>query len=138
MPLAQAVELTLGGHLAQNRTWVLPSRLRYFDPEKRRSGLPEDIAALVEKLTADAVTVSLVNVNPIEARSLQVQAGGYGEHQFTGVSWNGRRLKLESPVATVRLAPGSGAQLTFSMDPYVNLPSRAQPWGRDEARKITR
>jgi hypothetical protein len=134
----QLVELTLGGYFARGRIWVLHSRLRYFDPEKRRSGLPPDVAALVEKLAADSVTVSLVNTNPVEARSLQVQAGGYGEHQFTGVAWNGKKLDFDSPVAMVRLAPGSGAKMTFSMNRYVNLPTLSQPWDRDAVRKIPR
>ena len=124
------VELTLGGSLAAGRIWVLHSRLRYFDPEKRRSGLPQDVAALVEKLTADAVTVTLVNTNQLEPRTLDVQAGGYGEHQFTAVSANGKKTLLQSPVLTVRLAPGAGSRLTLSMNRYVNRPTLAQPWNR--------
>jgi len=124
------VELTLGGSLAAGRIWVLHSRLRYFDPEKRRSGLPQDVAALVEKLTADAVAVTLVNTNQLEPRTLDVQAGGYGEHQFTAISANGKKTLLQSPVLTVRLAPGAGSKLTLSMNRYVNRPTLAQPWNR--------
>ena len=98
------VQLTLGGYFAAGRIWVLHSRLRYFDPEKRRSCLPEGVAALVEKLTADSVTVTLVNTNQIEPRVLDVQAGGYGEHQFTAVSANGKNTPFQSSIFTVRLA----------------------------------
>src|SRR5262249_44296579 len=39
------IELMLGGiHLDRNAA-VLHCRLRYFDPERRRAGLPEDVAA---------------------------------------------------------------------------------------------
>ena len=133
------VQLTLGGYLAAGRIWVLHSRLRYFDPEKRRSGLPQDVAALVEKLTADSVTVTLVNTNQLEPRMLDVQAGGYGEHQFTAVSANGKKTLLQSPVLTVRLAPGAGSRLTLSMNRYVNRPTLAQPWNRREsvAKKVS-
>ena len=124
------VQLTLGGYFAAGRIWVLHSRLRYFDPEKRRSGLPQDVAALVEKLTADSVTVTLVNTNQLEPRVLDVQAGGYGEHQFTEVSANGKKTPLQSPVLTVRLAPGAGSRLILSMNRYVNRPTLAQPWNR--------
>lgn len=124
------VQLTLGGYFAAGRIWVLHSRLRYFDPEKRRSGLPQDVAALVEKLTADAVTVTLVNTDQLEPRTVDVQAGGYGEHQFTAVAANGTKTPLASPVVTVRLAPGAGSRLTFSMNRYVNRPTLAQPWNR--------
>ena len=123
-------ELTTGGFFANGRVWVLHSRLRYFDPENRRSGLPQDVAALVEKLTDDSVVVTLVNTNQVEARTVDVQAGGYAEHQFTGVSWEGGEKQLDSPTLTVRLEPGSGQKLTFSMKRYANQPSLAQPWNR--------
>ena len=124
------VQLTLGGYLAAGRIWVLHSRLRYFDPERRRSGLPQDVAALVEKLTADSVTVTLVNTNQLEPRVLDMQAGAYGEHQFTAVSANGKKTTLQSPVLTVQLAPGAGSRLTLSMNRYVNRPTLAHPWNR--------
>jgi hypothetical protein len=50
------VELALGGLPPGRVGSVLHCRLRYFDPGKRRAGLPDDVAALVEKLTADQAT----------------------------------------------------------------------------------
>jgi hypothetical protein len=44
------VNLMLGGLHSGNKTLVLHSRVRYFDADKRRSGLPDDVAALVERL----------------------------------------------------------------------------------------
>jgi hypothetical protein len=79
---AALTNLTLGGYFASGRVWTLHSRFRYFDPVNRRAGLPEDVSALVRKLGADSATLTLVNVNPIEARG--VQAGGYGEHRLMG------------------------------------------------------
>src|SRR5262249_22710840 len=58
------------------RARVLFSSLRYFDAVKNRAGIPEDVAALVEKITSESVTVTLVNVNQTESRELLVQAGG--------------------------------------------------------------
>lgn len=123
-------ELTTGGFFSRGRVWVLHSRLRYFDPEERRSGLPQDVAALVEEMTDDSVVVSLVNTNQVEARTVDVQAGGYAEHQFTGVTWDGGKKDLDSNVLTVRLEPGSGTKLTFRMKRYANQPSLVQPWNR--------
>ena len=60
--------LTLGGYFARGRIWVLHSRFRYFDPERRRAGLPPDVGALVEKLGADSATI--VNTNPLEPRTV--------------------------------------------------------------------
>ncbi len=122
--------LTLGGYFARGRIWVLHSRLRYFDPVQRRSGLPSDVGALVTKLRDDSVNVTLVNTNQVEAREVQVQAGAYGEHQFTGVSVDGTHQSVDAPYVTVRLEPGCGASLELSMKRYVNQPTLAQPWNR--------
>ena len=39
------IELALGGLPPMNRGKLLFSRLRYFDPDKRRAGMPEPVAA---------------------------------------------------------------------------------------------
>ncbi len=123
-------QLMLGGYFASGRIWALHSRLRYFDPVARRSGVPEGVSALVSKLEGDRVTVTLVNTNQIEARDVIVQAGGYGEHQFTGIRQSGRSRRLDTPLVSVHLEPGAGAEMTFSMRRYVNPPTLAQPWNR--------
>ncbi len=121
-------ELMLGGYLSGN-IWSLHSRFRYFDPEGRRSGPPPEVAALVEKLEADSATVTLVNVNPVEARAMVVQGGAYGEHQLLSVSQEGRSSGIDHRFVTVRLEPGCGARLVFRMKRYANQPTLAQPWG---------
>ena len=121
--------LTMGAYLAGN-IWTLHSRFRYFDPVRRRAGLPEDVGALVEKLEADAATLVLVNVDAVEPRTVVVQAGGYGEHRFDSVEVNGKTQTISGPLLNVRLEPGSGARLRFRMARYVNPPTLAQPWDR--------
>lgn len=121
--------LTMGAYLAGN-IWSLHARFRYFDPERRRAGLPEDMAALVEKLEADAATLVLVNIDPVEPRTMVVQAGGYGEHRFDSVEIEGKTMTLAGPLLNVRLEPGAGARMRFRMARYVNPPTLAQPWDR--------
>ena len=123
-------ELMLGGYFARGKVWAMHSRLRYFDPAERRSGIPKDVASLVSKLTDNSVTVTLVNTNQVEAREVQVQAGGYGEHQFKGVKMNGQSQSFDAGWLNVKLDPGAGATLELSMDRYVNPPTLAQPWNR--------
>jgi len=125
----ELVKLTLGGFFA-GRIWILHSRFRYFDPERRRAGLPPDVGALVERLAADSATLTLVNLNPIEPRSVIVQAGGYGEHQFDSAELAGRSVAIGGPLVTVRLAPGCGGRIVFRMTRYKNLPTFAHPWDR--------
>ncbi len=122
--------LTLGGYFANGRIWTLHSRLRYFDPDTRRSGLPDGVAALVEKLTGDSVTVTLVNTNQVEPRTVAVQAGGYAEHRFISVTQGGETTAIDHPYVTVRMEPGAGNRLTFKMKRYANRPTLAQPWQR--------
>jgi hypothetical protein len=124
------VNLTLGGYFSRGRIWVLHSRFRYFDPDRRRAGLPEDVGALVEKLGPDSATVTLVNVNALDPRTVAVQAGGYGEHRFDTVTAGGKTTAVGGPVLTVRLEPGSGARLVFRMTRYANRPTFAFPWDR--------
>jgi hypothetical protein len=92
--------------------------------------LPEDVGALVEKLGADSATVTLVNVNPVEARTLVVQAGSYAEHQFESVTLDGQTVDVNRPWLTVRLEPGAGSRMAFRMARYSNQPTLAQPWDR--------
>jgi hypothetical protein len=124
------IELALGGIHLDRTAAVLHCRLRYFDPVRRRAGLPEDIAARVEKLTADAAVVTLVNVSQIDPRTVIVQAGGYAEHEFVRVETEGRKWDVNGTSFTVRLAPGAGARLTLRMRRYANPPTFAFPWDR--------
>jgi hypothetical protein len=122
-------ELAWGAYLSGN-IWSVHARVRYFDPERRRAGLPDDVAALVEKLTADSVTVTLVNINQVEPRNVVIQAGGYGEHQFGSATVGGRTVPIQSSWVTARLAPGAGARLELQTKRYVNPPSALFPWDR--------
>lgn len=136
MPLNPAtvgalVNLTLGGLGPKHQGEVLHCRVRYFDPEARRPGLPPDVGALVESLEADATTLDLVNLDPTTAHTMVVQAGGYGEHTFASISQNGNTTPVNQPLVTVRLAPGAGSRLVIAMKRYANPPTLAQPWDRE-------
>ncbi|MCS6850185.1 MAG: hypothetical protein NZ700_03325 [Gemmataceae bacterium] len=124
------IELMLGGLPPGRSGSVLFCRLRYFDPERRRAGLPDDVAALLDRLTADQTAVTLVNVNAAEPRTVIIQAGAYAEHRFTGLRLNDQEVPLQGPTCTVRLAPGAGARLVFTMQRYVQQPTLSFPWDR--------
>lgn len=123
------VELVLGGLRPGRSGSALFCSLRYFDPDKRRAGLPEDVAALVDELTADRVSVTLVNVSQLESRSVIIQSGGYAEHRFTTVKIGSEKSRpIDSTHVTVKLAPGAGTRLTFLMKRYSERPTMAFPW----------
>ena len=124
------IELMLGGLPPGKVGTLLHCRLRYFDPTARRAGIPRGVAALVTKMTAEEVTLTLVNTNQVDPRAVIVQAGGYAEHQFTAVTVGGRGVSVQAPCFTVRLAPGAGSQLVIRMKRYANQPTLAFPWDR--------
>ncbi len=122
------VNLTLGGIHPGRSGGPLHCRLRYFDPLRRRAGLPPDVAALVTELTADATEVVLVNVHQTQSRELIAQMGGYGEHRCDEIELADRRVPMRDSRFRVRLAPGCGATLRIKNSRYVNPPTLAHPW----------
>ncbi len=126
--VANLVRLTMGGLHHGNRTLVLHSRLRYFDPDRRRPGLPLDVAALVERLGDDRAVVTLVNLSPVHARRVIVQAGSYGEHRFTTATVDGQAFPVDGRHLEIALDPAAGARIELGMKRYVHQPTLAWPW----------
>ncbi|UQZ81184.1 hypothetical protein SK3146_00340 [Paenibacillus konkukensis] len=128
------VQLTWGAPMHISHGGLQHARLRYFDADGRRPGLPEQVGALVEALTEDGATVTLVNVGLTAERTVIVQAGGFGEHRFEqAVCYNERGertavVPIGSRWLEVKLAPGSGVRLELTMLRYVNAPTYATPW----------
>jgi hypothetical protein len=122
------VELMLGGFHPGRRGAPLHARLRYFDPEARRAGVPPDVAALVDRLGDEEAAVTLVNVNQVHGRTLVVQAGAYAEHRFLEARVGGERHYLDSPYLKVRLEPGCGARLELRMKRYAHPPTLRFPF----------
>jgi hypothetical protein len=125
------LNLTLGANDPGSAGNILHSRLRYFDPEKRRAGLADDVAALVEKIGPGEVVVTLVNTNPVHPRAVTVQMGAYAEHQCDSVSVGGKSLQVGGPHFLVRLGPGAGDRLTIAMRRYARQPTLAFPWDQE-------
>ncbi|HLH72421.1 MAG TPA: hypothetical protein VKX96_03985, partial [Chloroflexota bacterium] len=126
-------QLMLGGLPTGRVGYPLHCRLRYFDPTRRRAGIPEDVAALVEKLTADEVVVTLVNTSVLQSRTVIVQGGAYAEHEIIDVTLG----EVTSPVGhshfQVQLGPGAGSQLRIRTMCYANQPTLAFPWSASKA-----
>ena len=69
------VQLMWGALLPGREGGLLNARLRYFDPDRKRAGLPEDVAALVSELSDSRTTVTLVN-QPLLTVQLDPGCGG--------------------------------------------------------------
>lgn len=108
----------------------LYARLRYFDAEARRAGVPEDVAALIDQMTADETAVTLVNLSPTQSREIVIQGGGYGEHRIKTATVDGKTQPVNASAFTLKLAPGAGTRVVLAMDRYVNPPTLKFPWDR--------
>ena len=128
--------------------------LRYFDPRNDRAGMPEDVAALVEKIEPDHLALVLVNTHQTEPREVLVQAGAYGQHTFTQVKFpvpaaeppplvdnKGRiesfrtdpgqaaeSVEVNRHFFRVLLEPGCGGRLELGLQRHDRRPSLAFPW----------
>jgi hypothetical protein len=129
-PVATAalLNLTLGANDPGSAGNILHSRVRYFDPVRRRAGLPEDVAALVEKIGPAELVLTLVNTNPVQARQVIVQMGAYAEHHCDSVSASAKSWKIDAPHFRARLEAGAGDRLTIRMRRYAHQPTLAFPW----------
>jgi hypothetical protein len=143
------VQLTLGAPQIVYNGGLLMCPLRYFDADQLRPGLPQDVAALVESVSAEQAVVTLVNLSPFAARRVIVQAGGFGEHRFTEVAYDrrtseypGSQKRYAAPTLTtetvtervdgttlqVELPPATVIRLALGMERFVNDPTYALPW----------
>jgi hypothetical protein len=124
------VQLMWGALLPGREGGLLNARLRYFDPDRKRAGVPEDVAALVSEIADRRTTVTLINLNASQPRTVIVQGGGYGEHQLVSVTRGGKTTPINAALLTVRLDPGCGQKIVLEMTRYANRPTVLHPWHR--------
>ncbi|OGV75001.1 MAG: hypothetical protein A3K19_12155 [Lentisphaerae bacterium RIFOXYB12_FULL_65_16] len=122
------VQLTMGGVMPIYNGGLLNVSVRYFDAEEKRPGLPADVAALVSRVAQDGIDLSVCNLHPTQSRRLIVQAGAYGEHQFTTLCLQGETHAIDDKWFELRVEPGCRADLTLGMQRYKNRPSLEEPF----------
>ena len=136
--VASLLQLTMGALHIARPPWSpsspnqggapLHARLRHFDPARKRAGLPEDVAVLVEKLEPGRTGFSIVNLNPKETRALVIQGGAYGEHQIQAIHDRTKSRAIDHHHFPLWLAPGCGTYLELTMKRYANAPTLKFPW----------
>ena len=126
------VQLMLGAPNHIYHGGLLHASVRYFDPARKRPGLPPDVAALVERLTPDGIRLRLVNLHPTEPRTVTVQAGMFAEHEFTRVRqvvhYPYQFDKIDSRHFNVELVPAGVGRLEVDMRRFVHAPTYVFPW----------
>ncbi|MBD2847356.1 hypothetical protein IDH44_19315 [Paenibacillus sp. IB182496] len=128
------VQLMWGAPMHISHGGLQHGRVRYYDGQRRRPGLPADTAALVERLEDERVTLTLVNLSMGEERVVIVQSGVFGEHAWTRAErYDEQDVKVGETALSgrwfaVRLAPGAGVRLRLGMRRYCAQPSYETPW----------
>ena len=117
---------------------LLQARVRYYDSDRRRPGLPGDVASLVERISPTSTIISLVNLGHVP-RAVIVQAGAFAEHRIETIAFaplepTGNRAPSQrqdgnaDAFVEVRLAPRAATRLTLTMTPRALAPSYRGPW----------
>ena len=143
------LHLTIGAPQVIYNGGLLYAPIRYFDAEQQRPGLPADVAALVEQITAAQIEVLLVNLNPVDSRTMIVQGGTFGEHRFSTVTYDvlqsdypgklyARTMpmirttthtqRIDDRYLRVVLPPGTQIRLRIGLDRLALPPTYAFPW----------
>ncbi|MCU4742487.1 hypothetical protein [Natronoglomus mannanivorans] len=123
------LQLTMGAPQPVYYGGLVMAQVRHFDPERERPGLPPGVAALVERVDDDGIELTLINCGG-QDRELVVQAGAYGEHEFTAVRTDGEsdERRPESSAIHVALPSGTRVSIDANLERFANDPSYAFPW----------
>jgi hypothetical protein len=117
------IQMAMGTPGAVYHGGLLHATVRYFDAEKKRPGLPQGVAALVDKIDEYGTSLILVNTDPIAGKSLIVQAGAFGEHSFSSVKVDeNEQYSVGASHFQVNLGPFTQLHLHAAMDRFSGRP----------------
>ncbi|WP_410618642.1 hypothetical protein [Amycolatopsis sp. cmx-8-4] len=144
------VQLTWGAPQVVYNGGLQQARVRYYDAQARRPGLPPSVSALVSGIDPDATVLDLVNLDPEERRTVIVQAGAFAEHHIRTArhsvcddpSWIGdlydyghgepavtsASIDVEGPWLEVELPRSTRVRLTLRLALRARPPSYATPF----------
>lgn len=126
------VQLMLGAPNHIYHGGLLNTSVRYFDPANKRPGIPQDVAALVKRITSKSITLELANLHPTESRKVIIQGGMFGEHQIKRVrqviDYPYQFYTIDNAFFELDLGPGAVGELEIDIKRFVNTPSYRFPW----------
>ncbi len=142
------MQLTLGSPQVVYYGGMFNTRLRYFDTQRRRPGLPQDVAALVRGPGLERFGLELVNTSAFAEREVVVQAGGLAEHRFVRATYQEatspypgttgayapeplttrpQTLELGATHFKVKLPPATCLRLELEVERHTQAPSYRGP-----------
>ena len=129
------VQLMWGAPMHITHGGLQYAAVRYYDADAQRPGLPPGVAALVDNVTDDQVSLTLMNTSGTVG-NVVVQAGSFREHRFetaTLMDESGNELAssdIGSEWFEVNLDAGAVARLRLGVTRFVNDPSYETPWSK--------
>jgi hypothetical protein len=142
-------QLTWGAPQVVYNGGLTQGRVRYYDAQRHRPGLPPDVAALVSSLDPAATTVTWSTCplpgpapswcRPAVTRSTTSRprtipaphpgwAGQHTEYVSHDVEVTGREIAVGGPWLDVELPPGTEVTLTLRLRLRVRVPAARTPW----------
>ena len=122
------LNLTMGAMAPIYNGGLISAEARWFDMDRRRPGLADGCAALIEKIDSEGYTVTLANTDT-QAHTLGLQGGAYGEHEILSIEGEGETLEPKSKWASLTLSSGSVVTLRVKLARWANAPSFEEPYG---------
>ncbi len=111
---------------------LLRATVRYYDADRQNPGLPDEVAALVEQIQKERITLYLVNLDPVHPKKLILQAGAFGEHRFTEVEYlkndAASTLSVDGKYLQISLPASTSIRLMIGLKRFANDPSYDFPW----------
>jgi hypothetical protein len=128
------VQLTLGSPQIIYNGGFLFSSIRYFDFDKKKPGLPEDISALVTNLQEKFLSLTLVNLHKNDVKNLIIQAGSMGEHSFGMIRYKTsgnlqiRQERVNNRYLKISMKPQTEIRIELDILRSVNSLTYQFPW----------
>jgi len=123
------MQLTTGSPMHISHGGFQFANIRPFDGDKCRTGLPEDVSVLVDSISKESYSVHIANIGS-QVRTLVLQAGGFGEHQFLAVEIDGKRSEINDKYLSITLEAHAQAKLVFTVRRFANDPTYETPWSK--------
>ena len=122
------IQLMWGGSTNIYHGGLMYTALRYF--YDGRPGLPKGVAALVESVDKESVTLSLYNLSDKE-QSFTVQGGAFGEHKFKNARVDGEEylFEINDRLFDISMQPETLLRLhlstqRFALNPTYKIPGK--------------
>ena len=119
------LQLTMGAPQPIYYGGLVMAQVRHFDLEQDNPDF-RGVSPHSSTVTADGIDLTLVNTGGRD-REMLVQAGAYGEHEFTAVRADGTERFPESNTVEVSLPAGARLSLSIEMDRFANDPTYDLP-----------